>query len=238
MVDDRQVLRELVDRRPRETADPRNHPQHQEHGKRHHAGHDLVFREARNEETQRNEAAAQQQQPDVGGENRLPFRVPVDEQERKVHERDGEHDHVQRDGAEKLAHDDLKIGDRRRQQELDGARALLFGVRPHRHHRHEEQDENGDVLQQRTNELLVHVHGLRSLHLHHLHALAHEEPENGDEKIAVEQRPETDDDVCDRRREVGFQLFLCDGDDVTHGRLLLRAPRRRRRPPAATRGPR
>jgi hypothetical protein len=71
--------------------------------------------------------------------------------------------------------------------------------------------------------MLVDVHRLRPLHaeLIHLHALADEEREDGDEEIAVEQRPQADHDVGDRRGEIRLQLFLGDGDDVTHWRYLL-----------------
>src|ERR1700738_954888 len=47
VIEDRDVLRDLVDRRTREAADPRDDPQQQEHRERHHAGDALILRQAR-----------------------------------------------------------------------------------------------------------------------------------------------------------------------------------------------
>ena len=68
---------------------------------------------------------------------------------------------IERHRAEELAHDDLEVGERRGQQQLDRARPLLFRVGPHRDHRQHEQHEDRDVLQQRPEQLLVDVHRLR-----------------------------------------------------------------------------
>ena len=162
VVDDRQVLRQLVDGRPGEAADPVDDPQHQEHREGHHERDDLVLRQARDEQADRDEAAAEQQQPEIGRHDRLPLRTAVDEQQADVNQRDGEHHAVQRHRAEELAHDDLEVGERRGEQQLDRARSLLLRVGPHRHHRQHEQDQDRHVLrEQRPDHLLVDVHRLR-----------------------------------------------------------------------------
>src|SRR4029077_681099 len=65
VADDRQIRRELVDGRPRKTADPFDDPEEEEYGEGDHAGHDLILREARDEQPDRDEAAAEQQQAEI-----------------------------------------------------------------------------------------------------------------------------------------------------------------------------
>src|SRR5215831_17062623 len=65
VLDDRQIRRDLLDRRSREAADPVDHPQEQEHGEGAHHRDDLVLRQARDEEAERDEAAAHQQQAEI-----------------------------------------------------------------------------------------------------------------------------------------------------------------------------
>ena len=52
--------------------------------------------------------------PEIAGQNRLPFRVAVDEEDADVNPGDRQHQRVQRDRAEKLAEDDLRVGERAR----------------------------------------------------------------------------------------------------------------------------
>jgi hypothetical protein len=146
------------------------------------------------------------------------LRMAVDEEQAEVDPGHRQHHAVERHRAEELAEDDLEIGERGGQQQLDRARPLLFRIGAHRHHRHQEEDQDQHVLQQRANHLLVDVDGLRPLHaeLVHLHALLGEVVQDGGEEIAVEQRPQPDHDVGDRRGEVGLQLLLRDCEDVTH----------------------
>ena len=155
-----------------------------------------------------------------------PSRMAVPEEQPDVQQRHGEHHGVERHRPEELAHDDLEVAHGRREQQLDRARSLFLRIGPHRDHRQQEQIENRDVLQQRPNQLLVHVHRLRAAELTHLHALADEELQDGDEEVAVQERPESDHDVRDGRREVRLQLLVSDREDVTHGRFLLRPARR------------
>src|SRR5262245_21348940 len=65
VVDDRQIRRQLVHRWPREAADPRDDPEHEEHRERHDAGDDLIAREARDEQPDGDEAAAEQEKTEI-----------------------------------------------------------------------------------------------------------------------------------------------------------------------------
>ena len=62
--------------------------------------------------------------------------MAVDEQQADVDQRDRQHHAVERHRAEELAEDDLEVGERRGQQQLDRARSLLLRVGAHRDHRH------------------------------------------------------------------------------------------------------
>src|SRR6476646_10291145 len=67
VVDDRQVLRQLVNRRAREAADPGDHPEQQKYGERHHSSHDLVLGQTRDEQAYRDEASSEKQEPQICG---------------------------------------------------------------------------------------------------------------------------------------------------------------------------
>ena len=82
---------------------------------------------------------------------------------------------VERQRAEELAHDDLEVGERRGEQQLDRARALFLGVGAHRDHRHHEQQHDRDVREHRTDHpSLMFIDAAAAAHLAHLHALPHE----------------------------------------------------------------
>ena len=74
----------------RETADPADHPEQQERRECHHVRDDLVIGQRRNEQADRQEAAAEQQQPDTR-QDRLPLGIAVDEQHAVVDQRDRQH---------------------------------------------------------------------------------------------------------------------------------------------------
>ena len=134
---------------------------------------------------------------------------------------------VERQRAEELAHDDLEVGERRGQQQLDRARPLLLRVRPHRDHRHAGTGRrivtfcsSGRIIcwltfidcgpACRTGPSACSG-GRSSARMR-------------DEEVAVEQREEADHDVGDRRREVRPQLLVRDREDVTHWPSPLRRP--------------
>src|SRR5713226_8583278 len=58
--DDRQVAGDALERRPAEAADPIDYPQKQKHAEGEHPGDDLVLCKARDEQPDRDEAAAEQ----------------------------------------------------------------------------------------------------------------------------------------------------------------------------------
>ena len=76
-----------------------------------------------------------------------------------MNQRHGQHRRIEAPSREELAEDDLQIGHRRREQQLDGAGALLFRVGPHRDERHHEQDQDRVFWKSRPDHLLVDVHG-------------------------------------------------------------------------------
>ena len=115
---------------------------------------------------------------------------------------------VERQRAEELAQDDLEVGERRGEQQLDRARALLLRVGPHRDHRQQEQQQDRDVLQQRPDQLLVDVHRLPAPPIWLICMLWRTKKlQDRDEEVAEEQREEADHDVGDRRGEVRPQLL-------------------------------
>ena len=105
--------------------------------------------------------------------------------------------------AEVLAEDDLAVLHRHRDEELDRADALLFGERAHR-------DERDDETQSAAR------HGVE----HALHRGAVDLPEAA--LVEEEAEPEDhharrDDDVRERRVEVGAELALRDRPDHLDG---------------------
>jgi hypothetical protein len=98
-----------------ERGDPVDHPQHEEDREGNHPGHDLVLRHARDQQTEGDEAAAHEQHAQVGRGHRLPFRVAEREQHAEMDQGHREHCRIQRHRPQELAHDDLEIGERRRQ---------------------------------------------------------------------------------------------------------------------------
>ena len=121
---------------------------------------------------------------------------------RDVDQRHREHRRVQRQRAEKLAEDDLQVGQRRREQQLDRSGPLLLRIGPHRDQRHQEQDQDRRVLEEQPDHLFVDVHRLGAAELARLHALPDEVAEQAGEEEAVEKRPQADHDVGDRRCEI------------------------------------
>src|ERR1700674_2355635 len=69
VLDDRQVTRDACDSGPAQVADPVDHPQKQKHAEGEHPGDDLVHRETRDEQPDRDEAAAEQLQPQIRRHN-------------------------------------------------------------------------------------------------------------------------------------------------------------------------
>ena len=69
----------------------------------------------------RQEAAAHQQQPEIAGDDRAPLGIAECEQEADVHQRHREHRRIEDQAAEKLAEHNLKVGQRRCQQQLNRA---------------------------------------------------------------------------------------------------------------------
>src|SRR5262245_20508415 len=67
VIDDREVLRDAVDRRRRKAADPVDDPEQQEDAEGGHSSDDLVARHARDEQTERDEAAAHEEESQIGG---------------------------------------------------------------------------------------------------------------------------------------------------------------------------
>ena len=231
----------VIDRKPTMTApgradrvrEPVDDPEHQEDGERQHAGDDLVLGQARDEEPDREEAAAEQQQAEVAGEDRLQLGVPEPEEDRDVDRRHQEHRRKEAHRPEELAEDDLQVRDRRGEQQLDRARPLLFGVGPHRDERHHEEDDDRDVVEDAANQVLVDVDVPAAAHRHAL-ALLGEAGQVDVEEGAEEQREEADQDVAHRRREIPAQFLAGNREDVANAsheappRSNSRWPERRR----------
>ena len=147
-------------RRSQEATDPIDDPQHQEHRKRDRGRDDLVLRQARDQQPYGNEAAAHQNQTKIRARNRLPLRVGFGEPEQDHHvdERQREHAAVESHRTDELAEDDLGVGDRRGQEQLDGSRPLLFGVRAHGDGREQEQHNHGRIDEHWCDQHRAHVH--------------------------------------------------------------------------------
>ena len=83
--------------------------------------------------------------------------LPSQNSSADVRKRHCQHRRVEAHGAEKLPGDDLEVGQWRRQQQLDRARALLLGVGAHGDHRQDEQEDDRRVQEHGPDQLLVHV---------------------------------------------------------------------------------
>ena len=129
---------------------------------------------------------------------------------------DREHRRVERHRAEELADDDLHVGQRRGEQQLDRSRSLLLRVNAHRHQRQHEQQDDARVEKERPYQLRVDV-GVAALEPAELQALLVEDDQHHVIEPAPQQREHADDDVADRRREVPLQLLLRYREDVAHG---------------------
>src|SRR6476620_1854244 len=65
-------------------SEPADDPQQEKCSEGEEPRHDLVFRDARDEESERDERAAHQEQTDVPGRDRTPLGIPVDEEDADV----------------------------------------------------------------------------------------------------------------------------------------------------------
>src|SRR5206468_2647047 len=129
----------------------------------------------------------------------------------RVEEREHQHEPVQGERGEILRRQDGAVPHRVREQELDRARAPLLGELPHGHERHQQEEDDADVREQRTHDAVGHVQlaGHRRIH-HRLHGREREEGEDAVEEVARDERKDRHDHIGDRRREVQPHLFLED----------------------------
>ena len=178
-------------------------PAHQEQKAdrgRQHEGDDLVLGQRRDRRADREQAAGHQPAADVAGEDHAVVGVAqiVDREP----EREGQHqrDADEQPGRQELAEHRLEGRDRLGHQELDRAGLALLGPQPHADRRHQEQIEPGVPVEERLEV------GLAAL-----------QPGAEIEGQAAGQRQEDDDeDVGERRGEVGRQLAPPDRQDRVH----------------------
>ena len=198
---------------------PAQDPEQQQQGESADSRHDLVARRARHQQAQSDERAAHQGQSEVAGQDRADLRLAVPEEDAHVDGGHPQHQEEQRKRAEELAENDLQVAQRRRQQQLDGARALFLRVGARGEERQDEQQDDRGVREERPDHELVDVDGLRSAPEHAgLRAELHHEGEAGDVEVAVQQSEQAHDHVGDRRDEVGAQFPVGDRKNVTHRR--------------------
>ena len=198
----------------RAVGEPADDPEGQQHDERRHAGRHLVLRRAREEQPDRDECGSLQNQSQVPGDQRPPFRLAVAEEQADVDERHGHERDVQADRADELAHDDLEVGERRRQEQLDRSGPLLFRVGPHRDHRQDEEHQHARVGEHAADQMLVDVEVRRRTAELRLHALRDERAEVGGEEHAEDEGEQAHHHPRDRRDEVAAKLLDRDGPDV------------------------
>src|SRR5262249_12804483 len=102
---------------------------------------ELVLRQARADEAEREERGAEQQGSDVAADDRAEIEVAVRVHDDREREREQERDREQAPRREELAEDERGRGDRRRGEDLPGAKAALVRPQPHREGRREAPQE-------------------------------------------------------------------------------------------------
>src|SRR5712692_7868112 len=206
---DGQVLEQGPEVRAGELGSPADDPEGQEHAEGAEARDDLVLGQRRNQDAHRQKGSACQKQPEVAGEDRPPLDAREEGDEDRVDERQGQQGHEERPGGQEFARQHFAVADRVGEQQLDGARLLLFGEEPHRQHRHEKQEHHGHVGEERAHHVVRDVQALPELRLHEglpggvaviEENLAEEPPRNEEE--------EGEHDIGDRRAEVQPHLLL------------------------------
>src|ERR1039457_3347703 len=214
--DDRKVVDPLRGHGGVEGREPAQQPQQQASEEGDAAGHNLVPGGGGDEGPDGQQTAALQRQPQVGHQHRLQVRLAPGKQQRDVDHRHGQDAKVQQRGAQPLAEDDLGIGDRRGEQQFDGAGAFLFREEPHGDHGDEEQRHGGGEAQQRADDLLVDIHGLALAHHLRLKAEA-DEVARGGVKAETEDQPEQRQHrIGDGRGEITLEFLLAHEEYVFH----------------------
>src|SRR6185295_15886921 len=99
---------------------------------------------------------------------------------------------------------------------FDGACALLFGDQAHADHGDQEEGESGGEPKQRSNDLVVHIHGLLLTHHLGLEAEADEIPRGGEEAESEDQAEKRHQQICDGGCEITLEFFLADEEYVLH----------------------
>src|SRR3990172_2245235 len=165
-------------------------PEEEEGAERQEAGHDLVPREAAEDEPEGDEGGAEEEHPEIAHEERLPLRGSEEEENGHMQERERQHRGIEEESAEELSQHDLEIGDGRGEQELDGAGADLFRERAHGQHGNEEQEDYARGEEHEAYQVLIEVQGLgRTPESPAAHAALEEH-----EEIVGEEKDEEEDE--------------------------------------------
>src|SRR6266542_1697433 len=209
---DRQILEQRPEIRTGELGSPADNPERQEHGKGAEARDDLVFGQRRNQDAHRQEGAAGQKQSEIARQDRAPLDVREEGDESRVNERQGQEDHEEHPGGQKLPRQHLAVADRVCKQQLDGARLLLFGEEPHGQHRYKKQEHHGHVGEERAHHVVRDVQALPELRLHEgLHGSVAVIEENLADEPPRNEEEEGEHDIGDGRAEVQPHLLLEEG---------------------------
>ena len=167
------------------------------------------------EEADGDERGAHQEQAQIAREPGRQLGIAEGEDENGQQGRQAEQDGQEDQGGEVLAQDDLADRERRRVEELVGARLLLLGQQPHGQERDDEDEDDAHVVEQGREDHLVDVDLLGVVGvLGHLHGLGVEPHDQAVEEVADEQQEAEHHGVGDRRAEVRPDLLFDEGPDV------------------------